>query len=67
MDGISESHRVVVLLRYQQALSYDEIAQTLSISKGTVKSRLYYAHRKLKEQLQTAESELGQTKVVGVT
>jgi RNA polymerase sigma-70 factor (ECF subfamily) len=66
VDGLSEGHRAVVLLRYQQALSYDEIAQTLSISKGTVKSRLYHAHRKLKEQLQAEESELGQEKVVGV-
>jgi RNA polymerase sigma-70 factor (ECF subfamily) len=66
VDGLPETHRVVVLLRYQQALSYDEIAQALGISKGTVKSRLYNAHRKLKEQLQAAESELGQAKVVGV-
>lgn len=66
VDGLSDAHRVVVLLRYQQGLSYGEIAQTLGISEGTVKSRLYYAHRKLKEQLQAAEGELGQTKVVGV-
>ena len=66
VDGLSEGHRVVVLLRYQQALSYGEIAQALSISEGTVKSRLYHAHRKLKEQLQAEESELEQTKVVGV-
>ncbi len=66
VDGLSEGHRTVVLLRYQQALSYDEIAQTLGISAGTVKSRLYHAHRKLKEQLQAEERELGQEKVVGV-
>jgi len=66
VDGLSDAHRVVVLLRYQQGLSYSEIAQTLGIGEGTVKSRLYYAHRKLKEQLQAAEGELGQAKVVGV-
>jgi RNA polymerase sigma-70 factor (ECF subfamily) len=67
VDGLSEAHRVVVLLRYQQELSYGEIAQALGISEGTVKSRLYYAHRKLRQQLQAAEGELGEEEVVGVT
>ncbi len=65
VDTLSDVHRIVVILRYQQELSYSEIAQTLGIGEGTVKSRLYNAHRKLKKRLQTAESELGQ-KVVGV-
>jgi RNA polymerase sigma-70 factor (ECF subfamily) len=52
VDELSEAHRVVVLLRYQQGLSYGEIAQTLGISEGTVKSRLYNAHRRLKGQLE---------------
>lgn len=52
VDELSEAHRVVVLLRYQQGLSYSEIAQTLGISEGTVKSRLYNAHRRLKGQLE---------------
>ncbi|MFQ6101583.1 MAG: RNA polymerase sigma factor [Anaerolineae bacterium] len=58
VDELPEKQRVVVLLRYQQGLSYGEIAQTLGISEGTVKSRLYHAHRKLKEQLQSAEEAL---------
>lgn len=66
VDRLPETHRVVVFLRYQQGLSYSEIAQTLGISEGTVKSRLYNAHRKLREQLQVAESELGQKEAVGV-
>jgi RNA polymerase sigma-70 factor (ECF subfamily) len=66
VDGLSDAHRVVVLLRYQQGLSYSEIAQTLGIGEGTVKSRLYNAHRKLKERLQTAEGGLERQKVVGV-
>jgi RNA polymerase sigma-70 factor (ECF subfamily) len=52
VDELSEVHRVVVLLRYQQGLSYTEIAQTLGISEGTVKSRLYNAHRRLRGQLE---------------
>lgn len=64
VDQLSEAQRIVVLLRYQQGFSYSEIAQTLGISEGTVKSRLYYAHRKLKERLQLVEGE--QQKEAGV-
>jgi len=56
VDDLPEKQRIVVLLRYQQGLTYIEIAQTLGISKGTVKSRLYHAHRKLKGRLQLAET-----------
>jgi RNA polymerase sigma-70 factor (ECF subfamily) len=62
VDALPEAQRIVVLLRYQQGFSYGEIAQTLSISEGTVKSRLYHAHRKLKEQLQS-ENGLVQAEV----
>jgi RNA polymerase sigma-70 factor (ECF subfamily) len=53
VDALSEEQRMTVLLRYQQGLSYSEIAEALSISLGTVKSRLYYAHSKLKETLES--------------
>ena len=57
VDSLSEGHRAVILLRYQQEMSYGEIAQTLGISEGTVKSRLYHAHRKLKSALGPIEIE----------
>jgi RNA polymerase sigma-70 factor (ECF subfamily) len=63
VDRLPETQRVVILLRYQQGLSYNEIAQALGISEGTVKSRLYHAHRRLKEQLQSGEGELAQAEV----
>jgi RNA polymerase sigma-70 factor (ECF subfamily) len=47
VDALPEPHREVVVLRYQAGLSYDEIAQALEINLGTVKSRLYNAHKKL--------------------
>jgi RNA polymerase sigma-70 factor, ECF subfamily len=56
VDGLSEEHRTTVFLRYQRGLSYSEIAETLSISEGTVKSRLYHAHRRLKERLESSEA-----------
>jgi RNA polymerase sigma-70 factor (ECF subfamily) len=48
---LKEIYREVILLRYGQSLSYDEIAQSLGVSIGTVKSRLYAAHRKLQETI----------------
>jgi RNA polymerase sigma-70 factor (ECF subfamily) len=47
VDQLSEAHRLVVVLRYQEDLSYEEIARVLGIRLGTVKSRLYNAHKKL--------------------
>jgi RNA polymerase sigma-70 factor (ECF subfamily) len=55
VDTLPDEQRVTVMLRYQQGLSYGEIAETLGISEGTVKSRLYHAHRRLKEQLESKE------------
>lgn len=48
---LDEKHREVIILRHFQNFSYDQIAQTLLYSKGTVMSRLYYARKKLKELL----------------
>jgi len=56
VDELSDDQRAAVLLRYQQGLSYSEIAEALSISEGTVKSRLYYAHHRLKERLESNEA-----------
>jgi RNA polymerase sigma-70 factor (ECF subfamily) len=55
VDTLPDAHREVVVLRYQAELSYQEIAQTLEINIGTVKSRLYNAHKKL-EALLLAET-----------
>ncbi len=56
VDELPEPHREVVVLRYQAGLSYKEIAQTLEIKMGTVKSRLYNAHKKLGGLLQPAQA-----------
>jgi len=46
---LSEPLRVVVVLRYMEDLAYEEIAEVLGISLGTVKSRLSRAHQFLQE------------------
>lgn len=48
---LTEEHKTVVVLREVDGLSYDEIAQVLGISKGTVMSRLHYARKKLQSLL----------------
>jgi len=52
VDALPEEHRAVVALRYLQDLSYQEIAEVLGISLGTVKSRLFNAHKKLQLALE---------------
>lgn len=43
--------RAVFVLKEAEDLSYDEIADTLKIKRGTVSSRLFYARQKLKAAL----------------
>ncbi|MGD0339734.1 MAG: sigma-70 family RNA polymerase sigma factor [Bacteroidota bacterium] len=49
--GLPELYRTVVTLRDINDLSYDEIAKILRCRIGTVKSRLFYARMKLRENL----------------
>jgi len=51
IDTLPDKQRVVVLLHYFEEYTCDEIAQMLSCSVGTVWSRLHYACRKLRSQL----------------
>jgi RNA polymerase sigma-70 factor (ECF subfamily) len=51
IHSLGEKHRLVVILRYYAGLSNEEIAQTLRIPSGTVRSRLHTARQRLKELL----------------
>ena len=51
LDRLSPKLRAIIVLRYIQSLSYEEIAETLKISLGTVKSRLSRAHEALDREL----------------
>ncbi len=48
---LSDKLHAIIVLRYNQSLSYEEIAETLQISLGTVKSRLSRAHDALDREL----------------
>ena len=56
VDAIPDTHREVIILRYQAGLSYAEIADVLKLDQGTVKSRLYNAHKKLEALLTQTEA-----------
>jgi RNA polymerase sigma-70 factor (ECF subfamily) len=51
MDVLDLKYKQVLLLRDIEQLSYDEMAQILKISPGTVKSRLFRAREELRELL----------------
>jgi len=51
---LPEHQRLVFELGVLQELSYDEIGGLLEIPEGTVKSRMFYAVRKLREELEGA-------------
>ncbi len=49
--ALSVKLRTVVVLRYFEGLSYEEVAQVIGRSVGTVKSRLSRAHQRLSDRL----------------
>jgi len=51
LSRLSIEFRLVVVLRDIEGLSYDEISETLGISLGTVKSRLWRGRLELKKEL----------------
>ncbi len=51
LTRISDEHRLVLLLRYHENLSYDEIAEVLGVPAGTVASRLNRARAELRAAL----------------
>lgn len=52
MMKLSEDHRTVVTLYDIQGLQHSEISKILGVSEGTVRSRLFYAHRQLQAYLE---------------
>jgi RNA polymerase sigma-70 factor (ECF subfamily) len=58
MSELSEDHRAVIVRAYYQGQSVGQIAHALQIAEGTVKSRLHYAVRALRLNLQ----EMGVTR-----
>ena len=51
ISELKPKFRMPVLLKYVEGLSYDEIAEVLGCSKGTVASRLNRGHKELARRL----------------
>jgi RNA polymerase sigma-70 factor, ECF subfamily len=48
---LPEKHRAILLLRELEGMSYEDLARTLAIPKGTVMSRLFHARTKVQRLL----------------
>ncbi|MGD8317780.1 MAG: sigma factor-like helix-turn-helix DNA-binding protein [Myxococcales bacterium] len=46
-----EHHRAVIVLREIEGMSYEEMAESLEVPKGTVMSRLFHARKKMQASL----------------
>ncbi len=51
LEEVPEKHRAILLLREIEGMSYDDLARTLDIPKGTVMSRLFHARAKIQKVL----------------
>jgi len=51
LETLSPEHRDVLLLRERMGMTYQEIAETLRVPRGTVESRLFRAREALRERL----------------
>lgn len=56
VDTLEDWLKIPFLMHYQ-GFKYDEIGETLQIPLGTVKSRIFFARKKLQEQLHTLYSK----------
>lgn len=57
IEALPESYRLLITLRYQQELSYEEIASVTSLPLGTVKTGLFRARTQLRQALRAFEEE----------
>lgn len=51
LELLSDTHKTTFILRFKHDLSIKEIADAMETSEGTVKSRIFYALKKLSENL----------------
>ena len=51
LDQLSENHRAVLVMRELEGLSYEDMAQAMNCSKGTIMSRLFHARRNMQKRL----------------
>ncbi len=52
LDRVGRAHRDVLLLRFMEDLSYEQIGAVMRCNVGTVRSRLFYAKQALRRELE---------------
>jgi RNA polymerase sigma-70 factor, ECF subfamily len=60
INKLSEKHRTIIILREIDDLSYEEIAEVIQCSLGTVMSRLHHARKNLQEALRPYLKAIGE-------
>ena len=55
IDSLDAHYKILITLRYQNELSYDEIASTLNLPLGTVKTGIFRAKEQLRKSLAQLE------------
>ena len=53
ISELEEDHRILIVLRDIEELSYDEICEITDLAEGTVKSRLHRARLALRKKMMT--------------
>lgn len=53
LERIGAIHREVLTLAFLEDLSYDEIAEVVDVPRGTVRSRIHYGRRALRDAIET--------------
>jgi RNA polymerase sigma-70 factor (ECF subfamily) len=57
LDELPPYHRGVILMRELEGMSYEEMAEAMGVSKGTIMSRLFHARKKLQRALSDCYAE----------
>ena len=57
LDALPPYHRGVILMRELEGMSYEEMAEAMGVSKGTIMSRLFHARKKLQRALASCYAE----------
>ena len=52
LEKLRPEHKEVLMLRFLEQMSYQQISQVLGCNLGTVKSRIYYAKHTLKQKME---------------
>lgn len=59
LEALPPYHRGVILMREVEGMSYEEMAEAMGVSKGTIMSRLFHARQKLQRALADCYAEEG--------